>query len=119
MTSRGPTLPVHLFSADGSWIAWYRPSMPYVWNVRNRWIGWFPWPDDPELRRDVVDTVGDYLGTVVDDRLFALGFRMPRPLPTRVPEPQRPPSPPDVERAEPLVPPAGFTDVPRRRLDRA
>jgi hypothetical protein len=114
-----PTLPVHLFAADGSWIAWYRPALPYVWNVGNRWIGWFPWPAEPDLRRDVVDPAGDYLGTVVGDRLFALTFRLPRPLPERVPEPHRPPGSPDVARTTPLAPPAGYVDVPARRLRRA
>ena len=102
----------HLFDSAGRWIAWYRPGMPYVWSVRNRWIGWFPWPDDPE----VLDPQGEYLGAVVGDRLLTRTARIPRPVPARVPEPRRPVGPPDVEGSIAVPPPPGYADVPSARL---
>lgn len=105
-------LQTHLFDSSGRWIAWYRPGLPYVWSVRNRWIGWFPWPDDPE----VLDPSGEYLGAVVGDRLLTRTSRLPRPVPARVPEPRRPVGPPDVAGTTSVPPPPGYADVPRSRL---
>ncbi|MDD7965157.1 hypothetical protein [Actinomycetospora lemnae] len=121
MTARGRTPVggvVRLFASDGRWIAWYRPGLPYLWNTGDRWIGWFPWPGEPtpEPRDDVLDPSDAYLGTVVGDRLLARTVRRPRPIPSRVPEPRRPVGPPDVDRAQAVPPPIGFTDVPLDRL---
>ena len=111
-------LAVHLYASDGHWIAWYRPGLPFLWNTRDRWVGWFPWRDasSPEPRDDVLDPHDAYLGTVVGDRLLARAVRRPRAVPVRVPEPTRPVGPPDVDRAVALPPPIGFTDVARHRL---
>lgn len=104
----------HLFDSGGRWIAWYRPGLPYLWSAGNRWIGWFPWATEhgTELRGDAVDPWGDYLGTVVGNRLLRRTYRLPVALPRRVPEPQLPPGPPDVERTEPRSLPPGFVDLP-------
>ena len=116
--SVGVGLAVHLYDSGGRWIAWYRPGMPYVWNTRDRWIGWFPWSDEssPEPRDDVLDPADRYLGTVVGDRLLARTARRPRSIPARVPEPQRPVGPPDIDRAMALPPPIGFIDIATHRL---
>jgi hypothetical protein len=114
---RRPTLglDVHLYASDGRWIAWYRPGMPYVWNTRDRWVGWFPWAEE-DGALDVLDPADAYLGTVVGDRLLARTHRRPRPVPMRVPEPRRPVGPPDVDRAQAIAPPIGFVDVDADRL---
>jgi hypothetical protein len=111
-------LAAHLYASDGRWIAWYQPGLPYVWDTTGRWIGWFPWADsaDQAERGDVLDPYDTYLGTVVGDRLLVHTARRPRPVPTRVPEPQRPVGPPDVDRALALPPPVGYTDVGAHRL---
>ena len=116
--SVGVGLAVHLYDSGGRWIAWYRPGMPYVWNTRDRWIGWFPWSHEssPEPRDDVLDPSDRYLGTVVGDRLLARTARRPRSIPARVPEPQRPVGPPDIDRAMALPPPIGFIDIAAHRL---
>ena len=107
---------VHLFASDGRWIAWYRPGLPYVWSVRNQWIGWFAWPADSEVGTDLLDPSENYLGTVVGDRLLRRTFRMPRPVVARVPEPRRPVGPPDRDRAAATSPPPGYVDVPAAAL---
>ncbi|PVZ08518.1 hypothetical protein [Actinomycetospora cinnamomea] len=111
-------LAVHLYASDGRWIAWYRPGLPYLWNTVDRWIGWFPWCDEPTpgVRDDVLDPHDAYLGTVVGDRLLARTARLPRPVPARVPEPQRPVGPPDVDRTIAVPPPIGYVDVAAHRL---
>jgi hypothetical protein len=122
VSSRGSAGPVHLFASDGRWIAWYRPGLPYLWSTRDRWIGWFPWAVEttpeppPEHHNDVLDPHDAYLGTVVGDRLLARVARRPRVVPSRVPEPQRPVGPPDVDRAQAVAPPIGFVDVAPGRL---
>ncbi|GAA4943087.1 hypothetical protein EV188_104260 [Actinomycetospora succinea] len=109
---------VHLYASDGRWIAWYRPGLPYLWSTRDRWIGWFPWSREPtpEPRDDVLDPSDAYLGTVVGDRLLARVVRLPRAFSARVPEPQRPVGPPDVDRAQAVAAPIGFVDVDAARL---
>jgi hypothetical protein len=89
-----------------------------VWDTGGRWIGWFPWADSADAveRGDVLDPYDVYLGTVVGDRLLARTARRPRPVLTRVPEPQRPVGPPDVDRALALPPPIGYVDVDAHRL---
>lgn len=111
-------LAVHLYASDGRWIAWYRPGLPYLWNTRDRWVGWFPWTHEPtpEPRDDVLDTADVYLGTVVGDRLLARVVRRPRSIPARVPEPRRPVGPPDVARGQAVPPPIGFVDIDVSRL---
>jgi len=57
---------VHYFDSAGNWIAFRRrPDDKYLFNKSGSWIGWFPWGDD-----DAVDTHGEYLGTVVKNRLL-------------------------------------------------
>lgn len=106
---------VHLHDSDGQWVAWYRRGMPYVWNTRDVWVGWFAW-EDGELAGDVLDLSGEYLGTVVGDRLWCRTYRSPVAAPRRVAEPQRPTGPPDVSGAVSRPPPSGFADVAPARL---
>ena len=108
---------VHLYDSAGRWIAWYRRGVPYVWNVHDVWIGWFGWHDEPgDLAHDVLDPAGEYLGTVVGDRLWRKTYRTPVPPSRRVGEPQRPTGPPDVDRAAGCPPPSGFLDVEQASL---
>lgn len=55
-----------LFNRAGRPAAFRRtPDDKFLWNIHGHWIGWFPWGD-----ADAVDKSGDYLGTVVNDRLL-------------------------------------------------
>lgn len=54
----------YLFNSDGVWIAFKKGK--YVFDTDGNWVGWLPWDD-----RDVVDTNGNYLGTIFDgNRLY-------------------------------------------------
>jgi len=56
---------VYLFDLAGEPIAFRRSwSDPHVFALDGHWIGWFPWNDN-----HAISPGGDYLGTVVDDRL--------------------------------------------------
>ena len=67
--------PQFLFNSSGNWIA-FRVGK-YVFNTHGRWIGWLPWGDE-----DVVDTHGNYLGTIVDgDRFYRFHYRPYRGYP--------------------------------------
>ena len=56
---------VYLFDMGGRPVAFRRTwTDPHVFDLDGHWVGWFPWDDN-----DAVDQHGDYLGTVVDDRL--------------------------------------------------
>jgi len=56
--------PVYLFDSAGHWIAF--GVGVYVFDVKERWIGWAPWDE-----ATVVDLEGGYLGTIVNgDRLY-------------------------------------------------
>ena len=48
----------HLFDSRGEWVAFRQGK--YVFDRNGDWIGWLPWNDD-----DIVDTHGEYLGTIV------------------------------------------------------
>lgn len=57
---------VHLFDSSGDFVAFRRTHDDrYLFDVDGNWIGWFPWGD-----ADVVTEDGDYLGTVVGNRLL-------------------------------------------------
>ncbi len=58
----------YLFNSDGEWIAFRLGD--YVYNRDGDWIGWLPWDDE-----DVVSQDGDYLGTIVRNRLFYLYYK--------------------------------------------
>lgn len=56
-----------LFDTSGEAVAFRRtPDDRFLWDKDGNWIGWFPWGD-----ADAVDQDGDYLGTVVGNRLVA------------------------------------------------
>lgn len=56
---------VYLFDMEGEPIAFRRAwNDPYVFGLDGSWIGWCPWED-----HHVVDRRGEYLGSLVDDRL--------------------------------------------------
>ena len=48
----------YLFDSRGEWVAFRKGK--YVFDRNGDWIGWLPWDDD-----DIVDTHGEYLGTIV------------------------------------------------------
>lgn len=57
----------YLYDSQGVWIAFRTDERArHLFNPDGDWIGWFPWEDDEAVTRD-----GEYLGTVVGDRLFA------------------------------------------------
>ncbi|WP_431843147.1 hypothetical protein [Calidifontibacter indicus] len=54
------------FNLAGTPIAFRRSDDDrFLFNPQGHWIGWFPWGDD-----DVVNKQGEYLGTVVGNRLL-------------------------------------------------
>ncbi|KQV07920.1 hypothetical protein [Leifsonia sp. Root112D2] len=55
-----------LYDMAGNWIA-FRTAYDgkYLFDTTGEWIGWFPWDDN-----DAVDRDGNYLGTVIDNRLL-------------------------------------------------
>ncbi|MET0974500.1 MAG: hypothetical protein ABWX82_02370 [Leifsonia sp.] len=57
----------YLYDLSGRWIA-FRASTEskYLFDTTGEWIGWFPWGDAEAVTPD-----GEYLGTVVDDRLVS------------------------------------------------
>jgi hypothetical protein len=58
--------PAHLYDSRGDWIA-FKIGV-YVFDIKERWIGWLPWDDD-----EVVDLEGRYMGSIVHgDRLYRL-----------------------------------------------
>jgi hypothetical protein len=66
---------VHLFDSRGTWIA-FRVDK-FVFDPNGKWIGWLPWDE-----RDVVDTNGNYLGSIFHtNRLFRFNYRLHRGYP--------------------------------------
>ncbi|GAA2912199.1 hypothetical protein JOD62_001954 [Microbacterium keratanolyticum] len=56
-----------LFDTNGEGVAFRRtPDDRFLWDKDGNWVGWFPWGD-----ADAVDQQGNYLGTVVGNRLLA------------------------------------------------
>ena len=50
-----------LFNSSGNWIAFRRRrDDKYVFDAHGKWVGWLPWDD-----ANVVDTKGEYLGTII------------------------------------------------------
>lgn len=65
------------FDMGGTWIAFRRhEDDKYLFDASGQWIGWFPWGDD-----DAVDTQGQYLGTIVRNRLVRFHARPYRGYP--------------------------------------
>jgi len=59
-----------LFNRAGRPAAFRRtPDDKFLWDLHGHWIGWFPWGDG-----DAVDKTGDYLGTVVNNRLLRRSY---------------------------------------------
>jgi hypothetical protein len=55
-----------LFDSDGEAIAFRRTENDkWLWDTDGNCIGWFPWGDG-----DAVTENGDYIGTVVENRLL-------------------------------------------------
>jgi hypothetical protein len=47
-----------LFNSRGQWIAFLKGK--HMFDTNGNWVGWLPWKDN-----DVVDTNGEYMGTIV------------------------------------------------------
>lgn len=76
---------VYLFDMSGQPVAFRRTwTDPHVFDLDGHWIGWFPWDDN-----DAVDHGGDYLGTVVDDRLVRRNDWYQRPCSATPEAPER------------------------------
>lgn len=86
-----------LFDSSGDWIVWRRSTNDkFLFNDNGDAIGWFPWDD-----ADAVDMDGEYLGTVVGNRLLRKNYQPYRGYPGY---PGYSP------------PPAGFSDLLRKQL---
>lgn len=58
---------IFFFDLSGAPVAFRRTASDrYLFDKQGHWIGWFPWGDN-----DVVDKDGEYLGTVVGNRLLS------------------------------------------------
>jgi hypothetical protein len=58
---------VYLYDTAGQWIAFRSETNGrYLFDPSGNWIGWFPRLDDD----DAVSPDGEYLGTVIGDRLL-------------------------------------------------
>jgi len=53
----------YLYDSAGKWIAFRAGDK--IFNTYCKWIGWLPWNDE-----HVVDTLGNYLGTIFSDDRF-------------------------------------------------
>ena len=58
----------YLYNSKGEYIAF--KSGRYVFNSKNEWIGWLPWNNN-----EIVNREGDYIGTLINDRLFSFSRR--------------------------------------------
>jgi hypothetical protein len=55
-----------LYDSHGKAVAYRRsPEDKWLWDTHGRWLGWFPWGDN-----DAYTKHGQYLGTIVGNRLF-------------------------------------------------
>ncbi|QFU90491.1 hypothetical protein [Amycolatopsis sp. YIM 10] len=103
---------IHYYDSSGLWIAFRRKEGDrYLFNSHAEWIGWFPWGD-----KDAVTTTGDYLGTVVTDRLLHRHHQPYRGYPGFPGFPGYPGHPSYPGHWGPRSLPAGFVDVPARLL---
>ena len=64
----------YLFNSRGDWIAFRKGK--FVFDTDGNWIGWLPWED-----LEIVDTNGEYLGTIVRDRFYRFNNRSYRGYP--------------------------------------
>lgn len=68
---------VFYFNNTGNPIAFRRhPTDRFLFDKSGNWIGWFPWGDN-----DAADKEGNYLGTVVGNRLLKRDFQPYRGYP--------------------------------------
>ena len=73
----------YLFNSRGDWIAFLKDK--FVFDTDGNWIGWLPWED-----LEIVDTNGEYLGTMVRDRLYRFKNRPYRGYPGHSDSPDYP-----------------------------
>lgn len=97
----------HLFDSRGAWIA-YRVARRFVWSRDGEWVGWCPWPDDPDV---VIDPGGAYLGHVMGNRLLRRSSVAARPFPGYPPYPGYRGAPGEPDGEEPIDLPEGAADV--------
>ncbi len=92
---------VYLFDMEGQAVAFRRSwADQYLFDLNGNWIGWCPWDDN-----DAVDRRGQYLGTVVDDRIVRRNDLCERPCSV---------TPADPGRVEPTGRPLAPHDFPNR-----
>lgn len=76
---------VYLYDMGGTTVAFRRSwTDQHLFDVFGHWIGWFPWDDN-----DAVDLDGNYLGTVVHDRLVRRNDLCVRSCSAAPPDPGR------------------------------
>lgn len=62
---------IFFFNVAGEGVAFRRsPDDKFLWDMSGSWVGWFPWNDD-----DAVDKEGEYLGTIVGNRLLKRDYQ--------------------------------------------
>ncbi|MEJ3404169.1 hypothetical protein WDJ51_05455 [Rathayibacter sp. YIM 133350] len=97
----------YLFDLSGDWIAFrHSAEGKYLFSPDGDWIGWFPWDDAEALTPD-----GDYLGTVVGDRLVQEIGHLRRGVPAYPGEPSFPGRPAFPGGASYLGSLGGYEDV--------
>ena len=103
---------VYLYDSQGMWIAYRLDHRArHLFAPDGDWIGWFAWDDD-----DAVTPAGEYLGTVVGDRLLIRVDRAFRGTPDYPGAPTYP-GRASYPGAAPFVSvPPGFDDVPGAHL---
>ena len=97
--------PFPLFNSAGSWIGFCLGNN--VFSVDAVWRGWFPWNDSADL----MTPRGNYLGTVVGNRLYAFEHKVAVRL---MCNPSSPATPCLANRPNPVAPknlPKGAADV--------
>jgi len=108
----GEAMTVHLLDSSGDFVAFRRSDDDrYLFDVDGNWIGWFPWGD-----ADVVTEDGDYLGTVMGNRLLRRGTQPYRGYPGYPGYPGYAGYPGYPGYAGYIATPSGFDDVPKSVL---
>ena len=58
----------YLYNSKGEYIAFKIGN--YIFNNKNAWIGWLPWSNN-----EIVNKEGEYIGTILNDRIYSFSRR--------------------------------------------
>jgi len=59
---------IYLYNSKGEYIAFMLDQ--YIFNSKNEWVGWLPWSNN-----EIVNKKGEYIGTIIKDRMFSFSRR--------------------------------------------